>query len=293
MLRNCACLGALLWCLTATAATSVKGVICISGLCEDVPIAVVDGVELSINIAFPGEKSEEARPLVMLVHGGGFVSGDKTSKNPQIQTLSRLGYVAASVMYRLTPEVLYPVPLQDIKLAIRYMKTHASDYHINPHRIIVSGFSAGGYLAVMAGVTGNSDTFDDYGLFDDVDSSVRAVTAQSGPIADFTDPLYSDSLTVQRLISASARKSEKTLGRLSPKTFLDPEDPPFFLTHGDADPVVPVGMSRDFVAALKRMRHPFEYIEIEGGTHSFSQSAPEEGKRSFRRYLEFLRRWSQ
>ena len=266
------------------------------GLYQDIPIGEIDGVTLSINIAFPkrqGKRSQKPRPVLILIHGGGFISGDKDDKNQQIQNLTRLGFVTASAMYRLAPEYRFPAALEDIKLAIRYLKANARKYHIDPDRILLSGSSAGSYLAVIAGVTGNSDAFSNHGLYPDVDSSVRAVAAQSAPIGDFTLAKYADRPTVRRLADPNAEDYSAVLAAMTPVRYLDANDPPFFLSHGDADPVVPVEMSREFVSQLKESNHPFEYHEVKGGTHSFRRSAPDQAKQVFDAYIQFLLKWAE
>lgn len=264
-----------------------------SGLHNDVPIGVVEGTELSINIAFPEINRSQSLPVVLFIHGGGFISGDKDSKNRQLRKFAEKGFVAASAMYRLSPEYRFPSQVEDIKLAIRFLKANANRFSINPDRIIVVGASAGSYLAVMAGVTGNSDAFSNHGLYIDQTSSVRAVVAQSSPIGNFTLPKYRESLTVQRLVNASAQDFSKTLQQMSPVTYLDPSDPPFFLSHGTEDELVPVDMSREFVKALEAINHDFDYYEVEGGTHSLSRSAPQASKFVFKELVNFIEKWSE
>lgn len=264
----------------------------LTGLYQNVVIGMLGGVELSLNIAFPEQTSPEPRPVLMMIHGGGFLKGDKSLNNKRILKMTEHGFVAVSAMYRFAPEHKFPAAIDDIKLAIRFLKAHAADYNINPDRITVSGSSSGSYLAVMAGVTGNSDAFSDHGLYPDFDSSVHAVAAQSAPIADFTREKYSNFRMINRLIDSDSGDREKIVTAMSPITYLDPNDPPFFLSHGDSDPVVPVDMSRDFVLELEKRGHSYEYHEIKGGTHSFNKSAPKQAKSVFTSYLKFLQKWA-
>lgn len=282
-----------LLCTTALNCSAQESTHDLKGLYEHIPIGELDGVELSINIAFPQKRSTQPRPVLVMIHGGGFLKGDKSMNNGRIQKMTELGFVSASAMYRFAPEHRFPAALDDIKLAIRFLKAQASEYHIDPERIIVSGSSSGSYLAVMAGVTGNSDAFSNYGLYPEFDSSVRAVAAQSAPIADFTLPKYSDRPTANRLIEPDSDNREKILAAMSPITYLDQNDPPIFLSHGDADPVVPVDMSREFVDELENQGHSYEYHEVKGGTHSFSNSAPQEARAIFESYLKFLGKWAE
>ena len=259
-----------------------------TGLHIDIPIAKVGDVELAINIAFPQKAASSPRPVILLIHGGGFISGNKNSKNKQIQRFAKRGYVAASAMYRLAPAFTFPAQVEDIQLAIRFLKAHANAYNINPNRILVSGSSAGSYLAAMVGVAGNSGSFADHGLYSDYNATVRAVAIQSAPVGNLLLPHNQQSKIVSRLISPTTANLNDTLVAMSPMTYLDKDDPPFFISHGDSDPVVPVEMSREFVAALKDIDHDFSYHEIQGGTHSFKKSAPQQAKTVFAEYLAFI-----
>ncbi|GGW79660.1 alpha/beta hydrolase [Alteromonas halophila] len=263
-----------------------------TGLHTDIPIGQIAGTQLSINIAFPTKTSKKASPVILFIHGGGFVSGSKDTKNQQLRNFSKRGYVAASAMYRLAPKHKFPSQIEDIQLAIRFLKANAVRYHLDPDKIIVAGSSAGGYLAVMAGVTGNSDAFSDHGLFSSQNSVVRAVIAQSPPIADFTLPTYQNSLAVQRLADPATTDIQKTLVNMTPATYLDPNDPPFFLSHGSKDPLVPVQMSREFVEELNSIKHDYVYYEVEGGTHSLTKSAPQKAKMVFSELVKFIEKWS-
>tara|TARA_R110000751_G_scaffold15290_1_gene49255 strand:- start:70950 stop:71795 length:846 start_codon:yes stop_codon:yes gene_type:complete len=265
----------------------------LKGLHEDIAIGEIDGVKLSINIAFPKTFSKQPRPVLLMIHGGGFLKGDKSQNNKRIQKMTQLGFVAASAMYRFAPEHKFPAALDDIKLAIRFLKANADAYHINPQRIILSGASSGSYLAVMAGVTGNSDAFDDHGLYTEFDSTVHAVAGQSAPIADFRLAKYSGFALIKRLLDTDSGNFQHSLAELSPITYLDPQDPPMFLTHGDADPIVPVEMSREFVQELAKTGHSYEYYELPGGTHSFTQSVPEQAKTAFESYRRFIQKWAK
>jgi len=264
----------------------------LKGLYEDIAIGEIDGVKLSINIAFPKTRSKQPRPVLLMIHGGGFLKGDKSQNNKRIQKMTQMGFVAASAMYRFAPKHKFPAALDDIKLAIRFLKAHADAYHINPQRIILSGASAGSYLAVMAGVTGNSDAFDDHGLYSEFDSTVHAVAGQSSPIADFRLVKYSNYPLIKRLLDPKIVDKQKGIAALSAITYLDPQDPPMFLTHGDADPIVPVEMSREFVQELAKRGHSYEYHELPGGTHSFSQSVPKKAKTVFESYRRFIEKWA-
>jgi len=95
-----------------------------------------------------------------MIHGGGWKSGSKEMQIPLAQQISARGYVTVCVEYRLSPEALYPAAVHDIKAAIRFLRAHAEEYGIDPGKIAVSGCSAGGHLAALAGMTEHIRKFD-------------------------------------------------------------------------------------------------------------------------------------
>lgn len=260
------------------------------GLKTDIPIGKVDNVELVINIARPSNPSNSLSPAIVFVHGGGLIKGSHHRFNKQIESMAKRGVVAASVMYRLAPKYRFPAPLEDVQAAIRFLKAHSAQLGLDPNRIVVSGVSSGGYLATMIGVIGNDKSFSTNGLYPEYDSSVRAIISQSGHIADFTAQKYQEFAVVERFINLQTPDRQAALAAMSPITYLDKHDPPFFLSHGDEDERVPVSMTRDFVAHLKIHGHEHQYIEVEGGKHSLQNSNPEGAKQVFRSALAFFKK---
>lgn len=105
--------------------------------------------------------AQEPMPLLILVHGGGFISNDCESRQAQFmyRYFRDHGYACASINYRLSTEAAYPAALEDVKAAVRFLRANASEYGYDPERFAIWGESAGGYLAAMAAVTGD-DEFD-------------------------------------------------------------------------------------------------------------------------------------
>ena len=94
-------------------------------------------------------------PLAIFVHGGGLTSGDKLNINPVfLNALASAGFVVASVNYRLAPQYKFPVQIEDLKCAIRYLRGNAQMYGINGSEIFLFGTSAGGELSAIAALTG-------------------------------------------------------------------------------------------------------------------------------------------
>lgn len=266
----------------------------VTGLQTDVPIGKVGDVSLTLNIAVPDKPNKEQvdklSPAFVFIHGGGLVKGDKNKFNRRITQFAQRGVVGVSVMYRFAPEHRFPAAIEDVKAAIRFLKANAKPLNLDPNRIFVAGISAGGYVATMIGVTGNASGFSDLGIYPEFDASVRGVISQSGSIADFTSKQNRDFVLVKRFINNDMPDREAALAAMSPLTYLDKNDPPFFLVHGSADKVVPVEMTREFAVELKKIGHEFIYIEVEGGNHSLTRSHPEKASEVFRASLAFIKK---
>lgn len=126
-------------------------------------------------------------PVLLLIHGGGWRSGNKSMDVPMAQQIAAKGYVTAAVEYRLSPEALYPAAVFDIKAAVRFLRANAKKYNIDPNKMAIAGSSAGGQLAALVGMTSNVKKFDGDEGNNSVSAKVQAIIDMDG-ILDFTDP---------------------------------------------------------------------------------------------------------
>lgn len=125
-------------------------------------------------------------PALLMIHGGGWSSGDLSQEIPMAQQIASKGYVTIPVEYRLSPEALYPAAVHDLKAAIRWMRANADEYGIDTTRIAVSGCSAGGQLATLLGVTNGQPSYEGVNReYANHSSEVQAVINIDG-ISDFT-----------------------------------------------------------------------------------------------------------
>jgi pectinesterase len=122
---------------------------------------------------------------IVFVHGGGWRAGVRDNFAPMAIRMAQRGYAAATISYRLSPEALYPAAVQDARAAVRWMRTHANEYGIDPGRIAIGGGSAGGQIAALAGVTEGLARFDADGGPAAVSGSVQAIVNIDG-LSDFT-----------------------------------------------------------------------------------------------------------
>ncbi|MBE2214214.1 MAG: alpha/beta hydrolase [Opitutaceae bacterium] len=152
---------------------------------EDVPYAIMGGVELRLDLYRPS--GDGPFPAVLIIHGGGWDTGERAMERPLAKRLAASGFVTVPVSYRLGPAGRFPLALHDLKAAVRWLRAHASELAIDPEAIGAVGGSAGGELAAMLGATNEIDRFEGDGPHREVSSAVQAVVNIDG-LVDFTGP---------------------------------------------------------------------------------------------------------
>lgn len=209
------------------------------------------GRPLWLDLARPAETGTTTRAAVIFIHGGGWASADRTNGHPIIKLLAQNGFVAASIDYRLSGEAGFPAQLEDSKCAVRYLRTHAADYGIDPARIGVVGGSAGGHLAALVGLVPAEAGFEGDGGWSDASSGVGAVADLYG-ISDVSALVDEGKLLpqVRKLMRASRDDAPEAYRLASPLTWVRPGAPPFYLAHGDHDDLVLYAHSERLLAAL-------------------------------------------
>ncbi len=251
-------------------ATGEKGV----RVVEDLPY-LGEGRSERLDLYLPaGPTDGRRRPAVLIVHGGGWHGGDKgAARERNIGTiLAGAGYVCASVNYVLAEKrekftdnlrQVWPRNLQDCMTAVRFLRSHASDYGIDPARIGAIGGSAGGHLVAMLGAASDDDGFDPDGPYAGFSCRVQAVV-----------PMYGahDLLRMAEIrdLSDGMSESDKTLCRAaSPVSHLSGDDPPALILHGTEDSLVPVEQSEILHREWQKAGLESDLLVIEGAPHSF------------------------
>ena len=148
---------------------------------DDVVIGKAGDRELLADLFLPSE-NDSKKPAIVVIHGGGWMEGDKTQLRGYGILLSRMGFVCLCASYRLSQEAKWPSHIEDIKCAIRYLKANAEELNIDPDRIGVTGNSAGGHLALMC--ASNDDNFEGKGGNLEFDSKVKACLLYTSDAAD-------------------------------------------------------------------------------------------------------------
>ncbi|MFQ5399429.1 MAG: alpha/beta hydrolase fold domain-containing protein [Anaerolineae bacterium] len=234
---------------------------------KDVTYCTMDGVELKMDLYFPTH-AESPFPATVYVHGGGWVSGDKTSGVGvrDIRELTNRGYLVVSLDYRLAPQYKFPAQIEDVKCAIRQLRAHAAAYGLDPDRIGVWGGSAGGHLVSLLGVTDENAGWD-VGQYLDQSSRVQAVVDMFGP-ADLS-LFQEDSNNLMKRAFGAETRMDAIIAAASPVTYVTSDDSPFLILHGTEDGVVSLEQSEVLYDALTTAGVPVELVIVENAGHGF------------------------
>ena len=236
-----------------------------------------------------------ARPAVLLFHGGGWIAGTRHQLAWYGHELAEQGYVAASVSYRMMPRYRFPEPVHDAKAAVRWMRQHAKDYHIDPDRIAASGHSAGGHLAMMLGTT-SGHPFLEGEKNPGESSAVQAVISVYGAV-DLTPYADPDSWIriggiakqmIEYFVEELEEKEEDALKSASPVTYIGPDSAPTLFIHGADDNVVPVEAAYKAYYLLRDAGTPARFVLLPDTGHSFDHFRPVLRTMIFNEMLDFL-----
>ena len=238
---------------------------------DDLVIGKNGDQDLAGDLFLPPEGTENGAAIVF-VHGGGWREGDKSQLRGYGILLARHGFVCLCTAYRLSHEALWPAQIQDVKCAIRYMRTHADDLKIDPNRIGVSGNSAGGHLSLMAGLSVYESDFEGKTGNNEVNSKVKAICAIYPPAQirkfDNTDPIID---AYKALMGKDARQED--YDKASPLLQIQADFPPTMLIHGSADSVVNLADSTDLYKKLTEKGVPSELHIYSEEEHAFDSQS--------------------
>ena len=232
-----------------------------------------DGTLLTLDVCSPApDVLMSARPAVVSIHGGSWARGDKANADWRnvCMWLASEGFVAASVNYRLVPDARFPAAIDDVTLAVEWLRApeQVERFGIDPTRIGAFGGSAGGNLASLLGTSGEGPL--------DEGTRVAAVAELSAPVGVGAAELAADGASPWlRGIVGEYLGCEPGTGidacpqqaDASAATRVDPSDPPFFIGHSEQE-VVPVGQAQRFAATLGAAGVPVELAIVPGTEHS-------------------------
>lgn len=234
---------------------------------RDIEFSNVANQHLQVNLAQPKQGSGPF-PAIVCIHGGGFRAGKREGYDKLCMTFAQHGYVAITVTYRLAPEFQFPAAVHDCKTAVRWLRAHAAEYHVDPTRIGVMGGSAGGHLAQFLGVTAGVPQFEGEG-YNDQSSAVTCVVNFFGP-SDFTKS-YGASVDAAEVLplffggDLTTKRKEHIIG--SPLYWVTPNAAPTLCLHGTKDEYVAFEQAQWIVDKLKAATVEAELLPFEGAGH--------------------------
>ena len=222
--------------------------------------------QLKLDLYRPKEKTRDLLPAVVVIRGGAWRRGDKEPMGDMAAALASYGMVAVTIEYRPSTEAVFPAALLDVKAAVRWLRRNAVEHSIDTESIGAIGQSAGGHLALLAGLTpGQYDV--EHGDSDSRESSeVQAVVGFSAPVQFHTHP---DLEPARVFFGAEYDDDPGIWHEAAPLTHVSSKAPPTLLVTGLKDTVVP--RDHPFVLAAAYQQHGVE-IEIallRGAPHSF------------------------
>ena len=223
---------------------------------QDVTYAAIDGRNLKLDIYRPEGGDAPTRTAVLLVHGGGWIAGERGMIAPLAQQFAERGYLAITPEYRLVRDAPWPAQLDDVVAATQWVADNAADLGIDADRIVIGGSSAGGHLALMATAKlgGKAKIAAVLSLF----SASELTLEQPAPKGAFG---------AVQLVGPEAGEAE--LQAASPLYQVDGEFPPVFLLHGGDDWMIDPQASLNLYQRLVALGVTAELHIVAGGLHEF------------------------
>lgn len=232
---------------------------------RDVPYDTRHGEATTMDIFYPSSGS--GRPGIMYVHGGAWALGSKLLHEAEAQRMARSGYVTATINYRLVPDGVFPAAYQDVQCALSYLRAHADEYGLDPARVALAGYSAGGHLVSLLGVAA-----EDLGIGTDCAAGPTgppaAVVSGAGP----QDLRLMASGMVEDFVGAPIEENPDLWDQASPIFHVAAGEPPFLLVNGTQDALVDDEQAWLMQRALIDAGNQARLLTLWGGGHIFNPS---------------------
>jgi len=221
--------------------------------------------ELTLDVYRPPANVTSKRMAIVHLFGGGFFVGNKNAGYilNDIKPLGARGYTNISANYRLQQENLWPAQIHDTKAAIRWTRANAERLGVDPNRIVIAGYSAGGMLALLAAGTNGRKEFEgdggNAGVSSDVNACIGVYPLASAQIATGLFP--------------QGQATPENIAAASPTSYITKDFAPTIFVHGTKDGTVPVQSSIDFWTKLQALGVPTTMTLIQGADHAFDNAA--------------------
>ena len=211
-------------------------------------------------------KKQKQNPAVIMIHGGGWRSGNKNQMNPLAQEIALKGYSCFTIEYRLSLEAKYPYGVYDVKNAIRFIKDNAKKFNVDPNKIAVLGCSSGGQMAALIGTTNGISAFDDPSNKSKSSSKVNAIINVDGILA-FRHPESSEGEMASFWLGGSYEEKTENWKNASALSHTNKNTPPILFINSSIDRFH-AGRD-DMIKILNQYKIYSEVHTIENSPHSF------------------------
>jgi len=228
---------------------------------RDVIIGKGGDIDLHCDVYKPTGSAKPKRTAIIHFHGGGFARGDKSVLAAQLQPISALGYVNIAAQYRLSGVARWPAQIEDAKTAIRWTRANAARLGIDPARIVLAGYSAGGYLALFASGTQNDARYEGTGGNAGVPTTVAACLSYFAPAS---------AAGIRRSLPMPTDSSDEAWQEVQIEKHIKGMAPTAIF-QGLADTLVTPDVSENLCKQLRAAGVPTEIHEFGGVSHEFVQ----------------------
>jgi acetyl esterase/lipase len=236
---------------------------------ENLVYGVANGETLLLDVFEPANNTGLPRPGIILIHGGAWNSFDKSTMWPLAHFLAMAGFVAIPVDYRLFNNDInhWPAQLDDVQMAVRWVRANSGKYNIDRNHIGAYGHSAGGQLALLLGMVDTRDNSDP--TLAKYSSKVQAVVDAAGP-TDFTTQRDPDGVKyMSSFLDAEYTKHPEVWRDASPISHTAKSNAPILIIHGTKDEFIPVADADALDEALKKAGATVQYLRLDSD-HEFS-----------------------
>jgi len=266
-------------------------------LTPDIVYSTAGNEKLQLDLVVP--KTPGPHPCVICFHGGAWRAGSrKDLTRPTmfapggkeaglLEVLAKAGYASASVSYRLAPGAKFPAQIEDAKTAVRFLRSNAKKYDLDPEKFAALGFSAGGHLAALLGTTDSKAGFDG-AEYPNVSSKVQAVIDFFGPtdMVLYCETPLANEAYMAPFLGKECLKDQSKHKLASPIEYVTKDAPPFLILHGTADVIVPIIHSERFQKKLTEAGVKGELVKLSGKGHGWdSEDAVEKSKKAVLKFL--------
>jgi acetyl esterase/lipase len=231
-------------------------------------------------------------PVVIWVHGGGWLANDKYADMGYMKTtiseIVNSGFALVSIDYRFSTQAIFPAQIQDCNRAVSFIYSNAEKYGLDKKRIALMGFSAGGHLASLMGLSKNNNVPEFFMPNTDKRFNFKAVIDFYGPSDLVSLSKNDDEKSPESILLGAAPLSRPDLAKLaSPVTYVDKNDPPFLIIHGEKDDIVSNKQSRLLNSWLNIVGVQNELIIVKDAPHFGEMYDVEEIRK---KVIEFLKK---